>query len=165
MDSSFRLQEPDAAKPRAHQLVRKTPGRSASLRVEAGDLVLWNCPDHKAPGFAVVGEASREFFSSARLTNECGYSHAFGLPGEYAWADANGSGLNGVVRVRDPHCRTEADVERWRRELTKGALVMIADGKAEPTKVNVVVGQTVFFAVVKADGVTVTDRRLLRVAG
>ena len=73
-----------------------------AVRVQVGDLVLWHCPDPKAPALAVTGELTKEFFDSTRLTSECGYSHAFGLAGEYAWADANGSEIGGVVRVRDP---------------------------------------------------------------
>ena len=45
-------------------------------------MVLWNCTDSKAMPYVVVGE--KAFFASHRLTNECGYSHAFGSPGSTA---------------------------------------------------------------------------------
>ena len=38
---------------------------------------------------------------------------------------------------------------------------MIDGEQAEPVRIEIVTGQTVFFAIVKGPGVTVTDRRLL----
>ena len=127
--------------------------------IEAGDLVIWNCPDRTAPGYVVAGD--KEFFNSANLVNECGFSHAFGIAGTYEWADAHGSGLGGVIRVEEPCCKTEADLANWRAKLTKGTLVMIADGKVEPATVDIVMGQTVYFAITVSNGITITDRRLL----
>ncbi|MBX7497144.1 hypothetical protein K3172_14895 [Qipengyuania sp. 6B39] len=130
------------------------------LTIAVGDLVLWNGPGAKSSPFAVVGD--QDFFDSARLTNECGYSHAFGAPGEYHWKDAYGSKLSGVIKVVDPQCKCEADVHKWRRQLAEGSVVMIADGKAKPEKVEVAVGQTVFFAVVTTKKpISITDERLL----
>jgi plastocyanin len=131
----------------------------ADVTIEAGDLVLWNCPDAKAMPYMVVGD--KEFFGSHRLVNESGFSHAFGSAGEYPWADAYGSGAAGVVRVKDPGCKTADEFESWRKTLAKGTLVMIADGRAEPREVHIVTGQTVFFAVVKGPGISITDQRLL----
>jgi plastocyanin len=147
-----------------HMVTLRAEGRGFvpdkdKLTVREGDLVAWSCPDARAVRFEVRGD--KEFFGSARLTNECGYSHAFGLPGEYEWVDAYGDETRGVVRVKDVHCETDAEVERWRKQLAKGTLVMIADGKAEPAEVDIITGQTVFFAVVAGKGISITDRALL----
>lgn len=129
------------------------------LAIELGDLVLWNCVSSDAPPYAIVGD--REFFDSARLTNECGYSHAFGSAGEYRWKDAYGSDISGIVKVVDPQCKCDADVRKWRHKLAEGTVVMIADGKAQPGKVEIVTGQTVFFAIVTSPGISITDERFL----
>jgi plastocyanin len=131
----------------------------AEVLIEVGDLVLWNCPDPKAMPYMVVGD--QEFFASHRLVNESGYSHAFGVAGEYSWMDAYGSGVAGVVRVKDPGSKDEADFQRWHKSLAQGTLVMIADGQVEPREVDIVTGQTVFFAIMKGPGISITDQRLL----
>jgi plastocyanin len=130
-----------------------------TVTIAAGDLVLWNCPDTKAIPFTVVGE--KEFFSSDRLVNESGYSHAFGLPDRYEWVDAYGSGASGVVRVSNAACQTPDDVRRWQTQLSSGTLVTITGSTAEPREVDIVTGQTVFFIVTKGPGISITDRRLL----
>lgn len=129
-----------------------------TLTIEAGDLATWNCPDVNAPPFEIAGDKS--FFCSASLVNECGFSHAFGLPGHYEWVDANGSGLKGVVRVKAVHCAKREDLANWRAQIARAALVMISHAKAEPAEVDIVVGQTVYFAIVTGPGVTITDARL-----
>lgn len=132
----------------------------AETTIEAGDLVLWNCPNAGATPYCIVGE--KEFFASSRLVNECGYSHAFGIAGEYQWRDANGSDLRGVVRVGDSECKDHSQFAQWHENtLKKGTLVMIENSKATPASVEVVTGQTVFFAIVKAPGISITDERLL----
>lgn len=128
------------------------------LAIEAGDLVSWNCPDRNAPAFEIAGD--KDFFGSASLVNECGYSHAFGLPGTYHWTDTRGSGLKGVVRVKALECAKREDLAKWQAMLSKATLVMISHAKAEPAEVDIVVGQTVYFAVVTGPGVTITDTRL-----
>jgi plastocyanin len=138
---------------------RRFVAEPAEVTVREGDLVVWACPDARAVGFEVLGD--KAFLSSGRMTNECGYSHAFGVPGEYHWVDAHGSGTRGVVRVRAVRCETAADIRKWREQLAEGTLVMIHDGKVEPAEVEIVTGQTVFFAVVTGPGVSVTDRALL----
>lgn len=139
------------------------PGRfvpdQARVTVEAGDMVVWNSPDARTRPFAVDGE--KEFFSSTALTNECGYTHVFTTSGEHEYADANGSGLRGVVSVADPKPRTNHDLRAWQARLGEGALVMISDGRPEPAEVDIVLGQTVFFAVVTGPGVTITDASLV----
>jgi plastocyanin len=144
-------------------IVRTDKGRfvieEEKLTIEAGELVMWNCVDPQAVPYVVAGD--KEFFTSDRLVNECGYSHAFGLPGEYRWADAYGSGLAGVVRVKNADCKDKADFSRWQQMLAKGTIVMVNNGKAEPREVDIVIGQTVFFAVVKGPGISITDEQLL----
>jgi plastocyanin len=129
----------------------------ASLTIGVGDMVVWN--GGGLIPFAVIGE--KGFFTSYRMRNECGFSHAFGKPGEYHWRDAFGSNLAGVVRVRDPDCRKDADLKKWREMLSTGTVVMIDDGRADNSEIDIVTGQTVFFAIVKTPGISITDRRLL----
>jgi plastocyanin len=129
------------------------------ISIHQGDLVLWNCPDRAVP-YAVAGD--REFFASDRMMNECGYSHAFGSPGEYRWKDAYGSSVGGLVRVKDPGVQDHDELRRWQESLKKGVVVMIGERRVEPREVDIVTGQTVFFAVTKSSGVSITDERLLR---
>ena len=144
-------------------IVRRDGGRfkpdQENVKIRAGDLVLWNCPDSALP-YMIAGD--KEFFSSYRLTNECGYSHAFGTSGEFHWIDAFGSKVSGVVRVKNPDGKERADIERWRQTLAKGAIVVVTGDKAEPREIDIVMGQTVFFAVSKGPGISITDARLLR---
>lgn len=129
----------------------------AALSVVVGDMVVWN-GGGDIP-FAVVGE--QEFFNSHRMVNECGFSHAFGRAGDYQWRDAFGSDLSGVIRVRNPDCGKPEDLKRWRETLAQGSVVMIADGRADTRELDIVTGQTVFFAIVKTPGISITDARLL----
>ena len=139
------------------------PGRfvpdQERVTVEAGDMVLWNSPDAATRPFVVEGQ--KEFFGSAALTNECGYTHVFRTPGEHEYVDANGSGLRGIVRVADPTPRNAAELRAWQARLGEGALVMINDARPEPAEVEIMLGQTVFFAVVNGPGVTITDAGLV----
>jgi len=128
------------------------------ITIEAGDMVLWNCCTSGAQPYIVVGD--KEFFNSARLVNESGYTHAFGTPGEFEWVDVHGGKASGIVRVKNPACKDAKDVQRWRNQLSKGTIVMISDGKVEPQQVEIMVGQTVFFAVVNGVGISITDRRI-----
>lgn len=138
---------------------RQFTTEAVKLRIEVGDVVLWHCGDAAAPGWEIVGD--QPFFGSARLVNECGYSHAFGLPGRHEWVDANGSGLHGVIDVQPVHCGDAKALARWREQVASAALVMIQDGKVQSPELKIVVGQRVYFAVVTGPGVTITDRRLV----
>lgn len=131
------------------------------ITIQSGDLVTWSCRQPAAPPFEVVGD--KEFFSSSTMVNESGYAHAFGTVGEYHWADANGGKLSGVVRVRNPKCQSQKDLARWQRQLRKGALVMINGSKAEPAEIEITTGQTVYFAIIKSKGVSITDQRCIDV--
>lgn len=139
------------------------PGRfvpdQERVTVEAGDMVVWNSPDAATRPFAVEGQ--KDFFGSTALTNECGYTHVFTTPGEHEYVDANGSGLRGVVRVADPQPRTREELRAWQSRLGEGTLVMVSDTRPEPAEVEIMLGQTVFFAVVKGPGVTITDASLV----
>ncbi len=131
----------------------------SEIVIEAGDLVLWNCPQAGGSPYCIAGD--KDFFSSHRMVNECGYSHAFGVAGEFRWRDANGGHAHGIIRVRDPQCTERSHFGHWQEALKKGTLVMIEDGTAKPSSVEIVTGQTVFFAVVKGSGISITDERLL----
>lgn len=133
------------------------------ISIAVGDLVLWRCASQVAPPYEVAGD--HDFFGSASLVNECGFSHAFGHAGVYEWADANGSGIGGVVRVMVPDCKSHQDIEQWRSRLANGKVVMVSDGRAEPQSVEIEIGQTVFFAIVAGQGITVTDKRLHGLGG
>jgi hypothetical protein len=132
--------------------------------IDAGDLVLWNCT--QAPvGCEIVGD--KGFFRSSALTNECGYSHAFGMPGDYEWGDAHGHAhgheIHGVVHVLTPDRRNDEDLRSWRERLATPTLVTIIDAEVDTPEVTVEVGQTVFFAVVRGPGLSITDQRILDV--
>lgn len=129
------------------------------LRIKTGDLVLWSSGGSLGQAFAVIGE--REFFSSARMVNECGYSHAFGTEGDYRWRDAYGSGLGGTVRVRNANVTDAKSLAKWRERLADGNIVMIQDGKVRTPDLEIMTGQTVFFAIVTSPGISITDERLL----
>lgn len=131
----------------------------AKLSIEVGDLVLWHCNDARAPGYEIAGDQA--FFGSASLVNECGYTHAFGLPGRYDWVDAHGSGLGGSVVVEAVDCKTRQDLAKWQARVAEPTLVMIQGGKVEPRDVKIMVGQTVYFAIVTGPGITITDKRLV----
>jgi plastocyanin len=129
------------------------------VTIAAGDLVMWHCPDQGGLPYVVAG--ARGAFGSDRLASECCYSHAFGTPGEYRWVDAWGSGTSGTVRVRAPDTKDDKAADRWRKAVADGTVVSIEGDKVSPAQVTVSVGQTVFFAVVKGRGISITDERLL----
>jgi plastocyanin len=131
------------------------------VSIRVGDLVLWSGQGRTRKAFAVAG--AQEFFNSHRMVNECGYSHAFGLPGEYHWTDAFGSGLSGTVKVRSPDAGDRKAFARWQKQLGEGKLVMISDGRVDHPKIDIVVGQTIFFSVVTSGGISITDERLLKI--
>jgi plastocyanin len=132
------------------------------ITIKEGDMVMWCCRQPSAPPFEVIGE--KEFFSSAKMVNECGYAHAFGSPGTYQWSNLSDGKLSGVVKVIDPQCKTQADVASWKKKLSTGSLVMINEGKATPSEVEILTGQTVYFAVIKSDGISITDQRSVHAA-
>jgi plastocyanin len=132
----------------------------ARLSIEAGDVVMWHAEGSSVPGFIVQGRSDDAAFSSALLESESLYTHAFGVPGTYEWRDMGGSKIGGRVTVKDLDPRSKEDCERWMKSLTQGSLVTIRGKRAEPKQVEILTGQTVFFAVVEAAGITITDKRL-----
>lgn len=130
------------------------------LAITEGAIVLWHAADSSVPGFVVQGESEKLRFNSASLTSDSLYTHAFGVAGTYEWRDTNRSKLGGRVVVRDPKPESPEDCEEWMRALSDGALTTIEGDRAEPSEVQIVAGQTVFFAVVDAAGITITDARL-----
>jgi plastocyanin len=130
------------------------------LSIEAGDLVMWSAADSSTPGFSVSGRSENDSFSSAALSSEAVYTHAFGSAGEITWKDANGGRSSGKVTVTMPSTKPK-DLEAYKARLAKGTLVTIRSGRAEPSQVEILVGQTVFFAVEKTEGITITDQRLI----
>jgi len=152
----------DAKMKQQNVVVRSKDGKFLAeppeVAIDAGDLVLWNSQGTASP-YVVVGD--KEFFTSDRLYNESGYSHAFGSAGDYHWIDSYGSGASGVVRVQDPDGKQPLDLKRWRELLARGTLVTVTEARAEPAEVQILTGQTVFFAITKGPGVSITDRRLL----
>jgi plastocyanin len=129
----------------------------ANLEIALGDTVLW-VPDKTVKiGFCVRGANGRAF-DSASLTSNSLYTHAFGSPGRYIWRDAHGSKLGGEVHVTTPQ---DGEREDWLKALSKGTLIHVSDAEAKPATVKVVVGQTVFWAIAEAQGVSITDVTLL----
>jgi plastocyanin len=131
------------------------------LEIKVGDTVLWHTPDAAAPGFVVVGEGGKNSFNSGALSVESVYSHAFGAPGTYEWVDANGRSVHGVVRVKNFEVKKSDDYCKWMESLSKGVLIHVVGGKSEPSRVDIFAGQTVFWAVERASGISITDSRFL----
>jgi len=128
----------------------------SEITIELGDMIMWSCRQPSAPAFEVIGD--QPFFSSANMENECGYAHCFTSPGDYQWVDANGSKLSGVVKVSEPNCKCQKDIMSWQKKLSKGALVMINGNKVEPPEIKIYTGQTVYFAMIKTKGITITEK-------
>ena len=136
--------------------------RPPELRVTAGDLVAWAGDKSVTFGFRVRGRIGDEVIDSGSLHTESIFTHAFGLPGTYEWADANGSALRGQVRVAMPD--TAAGYEDWLTRLEQGTLIHVRGERAEPTSADILVGQTVVWAVEDAPGVSITDTSLITAA-
>jgi plastocyanin len=130
------------------------------LRIAAGDLVLWRSRS-STPGYAVQGEGEGGSFDSSSLTSETLYTHAFGTPGDYEWVDAVNRSISGVVRVTSLDSQDRKQCREWMDALGRGTVIVIDRGRPDPPEVEILAGQTVFFAVTSADGITITDARLL----
>ncbi len=131
------------------------------LEVSAGDLVCWSADHTVTTGYVVRGRIGSASVDSTELRHESVFTHAFGVPGDIEWADAGGSGLRGRVRVVHPD-EKDARRARWAASVAEGTLVHIRGQQAEPADVEILVGQTVFWAVEDAPGVTITDVSRLR---
>jgi plastocyanin len=133
------------------------------IEIQQGDILLWYTTDASVQGFAVVGEGKNGTFSSVVLTHEAIYSHAFGTPGTYEWVDAYDGQIHGVVVVKwTVDTSQPQDCRKLLEELGKGTLIRVTGYNVEPNKIEILTGQTVFWAVEKSAGITITDTRLLR---
>jgi plastocyanin len=141
------------------QLIAETP----SLKIEAGDTVLWNTSDPRLQGFAVQGEGPDGVFDSTAMTRNAVYTHAFGTPGEYKWVDANGSRVSGIISVRSLDLNDSEQCKKWLAALSKGTLILIQGEHVDPERAEILTGQTVFWAVEEASGISITDSRLIRI--
>lgn len=167
-DPPFLLQVADeqAAEPRQHDIeVRYDNGAfdavPQELAISAGDVVLWHSTQAATPPYAVWGQGTDVSFSSTALRAEAVYSHAFGSTGEVEWTDVNETGARGLIRVRD-HDTTDRDAcERWGRMLREGAVVVVDGDRVDPPELEIVTGQTVFFAVTQSSGITVTETSII----
>jgi plastocyanin len=130
------------------------------LKIADGDVVLWHSLS-STPGYAVQGESETGRFDSSSFTDGTLYTHAFGAPGDYEWVDAIKRSVSGVVEVAslDPSDRQQCG--EWMEALEQGTLVVIDGKRSDPPKVSILAGQTVFFAVAAADGITITDSLLV----
>jgi plastocyanin len=147
-----------AIRQEGHSLVASPP----HLEIEVGGTVLWHAPNPSTPGFTVRGEGEGVTFDSSALTSEAIYTHAFGTPGDYEWVDANGGVVSGVVEVRSLDFASREECEKWLKSQKNGTLVTIHGEEATPDLVQILTGQTVFWAVEKSTGVSITDARLVR---
>jgi plastocyanin len=167
-ENAFSINVKQAARNRTgkqHNVLVRMNGRELvadppELEVEAGDLVLWSAFDATIPGFYVSGQSENISFDSAALSAEAVYTHAFGSPGEYQWEDAHHGSVSGKIAVTTPDIKSERDRSNYQKGLTQGGLVVIRERLVEPPDLEIWTGQTVFFAVEKADGISITDRRL-----
>jgi plastocyanin len=159
-------QSDDAIERRQHTVAVSREGAQLivdqpQLEIEEGDTVLWHGADASVPGFAIRGSGGRRDFDSSCLEEESIYTHAFGVPGEYHWVDAYGSNISGVIIVSAPETTAKKAQREWLKRLSKGTLIHIRGEKVDPGRVQLVTGQTVFWAVEKAPGISITDTRLL----
>ncbi len=132
------------------------------LDLHEGDSLVFHLETPKTPAFAVQGRIGKMRFSSANMVDKAVFTHAFGFPGTYEWVDANGSGVGGVITVLEQTARTQSDARELMKTMENGVLVHIVGDKVEPAEVAITVGQTVFFAVEKSKGITITDVSLVK---
>ncbi len=129
----------------------------AQLEIALNDTVLWVADKTVQAGFCVRG-TNGHAFDSASLTGNSLYTHAFGLPGRYQWRDSHGSRLAGEVLVTEPE---GMEPNAWLEALSSGTVVHVSDDEATPATVEIMPGQRVFWAIARAQGVSITDVTLL----
>ncbi len=164
-DAHFSIEVKPAAAPtkvQQHDVAVRLEGRELvadppNVSVSAGDLVVWNTPDSSIAGYLIEGEGSGLSFSSASLTREAVYTHAFGLPGTYRWLDANGGKLGGVIEVVSLKADSGESSRKWLESLGSPTLITVRGDYADPEKVQILTGQTVAWAIEEARGISVTD--------
>ena len=136
--------------------------KSAPEEIEQCDAILFHQTDRKAPAFSVAGQIGETIFSSTELRDQAVFTHAFGLPGCYEWADANGSGLGGIIIVENDPATGKNAAKRATMRMSEGVLVHIVGDKVKPKELRISTGQTIFFAVEETKGITITDINLLK---
>ena len=164
-DARFSIDVKPAASPakiQQHDVAVRLEGRELVadppfVSINAGDLVVWNTPDSSIAGYLIEGEGSGLSFSSARLTREAVYTHAFGVPGTYRWRDANGGKLGGTVEVVSGETDSPESARKWLEDLASPTLIRVRGDRATPEKVQILTGQTVAWAIEEAAGISVTD--------
>ena len=130
------------------------------LSIKTGDLVLWHSVA-STPGYAVQGKGKSIEFDSSSLASETVFTHAFGVEGEFEWTDAIERAVSGRVNVSALDSRDPKQCAKWGRALQRGTVVVIDGKRSDPPAIDILVGQTVFFAVAAAKGITITDVQLL----
>ena len=128
------------------------------LEIETGDVVLWSTNEANTPGFSISGKSATDSFNSGNMEKNALYSHAFGSPGEVEWLDAHAHGPAGKIIVKMPRTDSVEAMESFKETLAQGTVIVINGKKADKAKVEIFVGQTVFFAVEKAEGIAITQR-------
>jgi plastocyanin len=135
------------------------------LEIASGDIVLWYTTHPSVLGFAVTGVGPKFAFGSGALRAEGVYTHAFGVPGTFDWVNPLDPKIYGSVDVKAVDARDAKQLKAWYALLEKPAAFEIKDGKVSPKRVDIVVGQTVFWKVWNGDGVAITDKRLAEAGG
>jgi plastocyanin len=130
--------------------------------IDVGDVVLWNTTESGIPGIVIAGEGDTNF-DSRRLRDQAIYTHAFGQPGEYVWRDAWSGEIGGTVDVRSPDAEPDdrESAARWMKSLSQGTLIHVKGREVNPERVEIVTGQTVFWAIEQSPGISITDADLL----
>jgi plastocyanin len=155
----------ESAEPQQHDVAVDFRGGEftatpSELKISAGDVIVWHSPG-ATPPYSVWGQSEDGPFSSMSLSNAAFYSHAFGAPGDIRWMDVHGSGLRGTIRVSNVETENRDSRGMWARQLNEGTVVAIEGNTAKQEELEIVVGQTVFFAVGDSQGVTITDETLI----
>lgn len=131
------------------------------LTIQEGDVVLWNAPDASTPGFAVQGDGEGFSFSSTAFRSDCLYSHAFLTPGDIKWIDANGGPTSGTIQVQNIDSADSDECQRWADSLGKPSVITVEGETVTPDRLELLTGQTVFWAITNTRDITVTDERLI----
>lgn len=135
--------------------------------IDVGDVVLWNTTDSRIPGIVIAGDEADANFDSRRLRDQAIYTHAFGQPGQYVWRDAWSGEIGGTVDVRspDPEPGDREGAAHWIKSLADGTLIHVKGSDVSPERVEIVTGQTVFWAIEQSPGISITDVDLLTETG
>ncbi len=149
---TIRVEAADKAEPAQHDVrVRRDKHRFVpdrkELVIKAGDVVLWNTDQASLPPFSVHGEGEGDQFTSGALSAGCVYTHAFGTPGTYHWTCEHNAGIGGTIVVHPVDDRTARRDGAWAAALEEAGVVVISKRTATPEKLDIRIGQTVFWAI------------------